>query len=451
MTEKEQENLFQEALRHHQDDEFEAAYRSYLELVESGVESADLYSNISNVCNSQFRFEEAIEWGEKATALDPSHFNAKGNLASAYRESADYDKALATMGQMLDLAPSAEIVHNIAQVLKDNHEVDKAVTLLVKLLGEQQKFMEAYFTLSECLLLMYDWQRGWHHYQSRLMLPKRLCAFKELPRPLWNGEEAGDKSILVFWEQGYGDTVLMARYVELLKPKFKSVHFLVQPPLVELMQNALAGVEIIDTDDLKEKRRELDFDFYIPLFNLPIHFPEISPDVSPKSYLKANESDLPGPFKEGEKKVGISWRSATTTPYGKFKNIPLQKFLEKLDCLEGAQLYALQLGVDPDEMKLLEDHQIIPLEDKMGSFQKSADLVNAMDFIVSIDTALVHISGALGKKTLVMSAFSPAWVWGLEATKSLWYEEVDIYAQKSPREWDATLDEVNEACKELLN
>lgn len=279
-------------------------------------------------------------------------------------------------------------------------------------------------------LKLKNFEKGWELFENRYPA-------NDLIKPIWKGENIEDKTLYVYYEAGFGDTIMFARFLPLLKNKCKKVLFHPQTELAKFFQDSDLGVEILCKNS---KTIDMDFDYHIPMRSLPYALKITSEaDIPSKdNYLKVDENKVRF-YKENycdndKFKIGINWRGNSVSDDR--RQIDL-RFFEGLD-LPNTQIYSLQVGVSGKLPK-----NFVDLGSTFNDFSDTAAAIENLDLIISNDTSLVHVAGALGKKCFVLLPFAPDWRWGVSLDSSYWYYSLKLFTQKHPENWQEVFEEIH--------
>ncbi|HSY29200.1 MAG TPA: glycosyltransferase family 9 protein, partial [Burkholderiaceae bacterium] len=262
---------------------------------------------------------------------------------------------------------------------------------------------------------------------------------RKFRRPLWLRKERLDgDTILLHGEQGYGDMIQFCRYVPLVAELGAKVLLEVPRPLARLMEN-LEGVDevIVRGDQLP------DFDYHCPLMSLPLAFDTRLETIPAKiPYLAANSGgrsvwqerlgDKSGP------RIGIAWSGNPVHDNDRNRSIALDDFIEIVS--ESAQFVCLQKEVRPADHALLQQRsEILTFNEGVSDFQDTAELIANMDLVISVDTSVAHLAGAMGKPVWILLPFNVEWRWFLDRSDSPWYPTARLFRQQTPGNWKPVL------------
>ena len=349
---------------------------------------------------------EAIKYYEIAIKLDKNHLGSLLNFGKSLHQLKRYDEALGHYDQAIKLKPD---------------------------------FVDAYYNKALTKLCLGDYEEGWNLYKYRWKRGPtgyRYCDSKLLD----NISDLKNKKILVWHEQGLGDTIMFSRYVNQLIDIGAVIIFEVQQDLESFFRSQFRCKIVNKVSPLEF------FDFHVPLLDLPKLF-NTSLDNIPfnRSYLKVEHKKK----KEWEKKlklskkkfnVGVSISGNKSHKRNHIRSLPLKKMEPFLD---KANLFIIQKELCNDDIKFLNNHKEINfLGKEINNFSDTAAIVENMDLIISIDTSLIHLAGALGKKSFLMLSYSADWRWLLERNSSPWYYSVKIFRQKLIGNWNFVINEI---------
>jgi hypothetical protein len=314
---------------------------------------------------------------------------------------------------------------------------------------------EAPNNLAMALLLQGDYAEGWRAHEKRwLSRPLRL-GVRPFTQPLWNGE-LGPKRLLIHAEQGLGDTLQFCRYLPLIDPSHKIV-FEVQPPLVQLMRQ-LPGVEAVVTRDGPLP----DFDAHCPIMSLPFVFKTTLDNIPNQTpYLRADPAKVSGwatrmaPAKG--LRVGLVWAGGARPnqpdlePVNRRRSMALATFAP-LAQTHGVSFVSLQKGppaaeahTPPPGMALFD------FTDDLHDFTDTAALVETLDLVISVDTAVAHLAAAMGKPVWLLNRHDTCWRWLLNRDDSPWYPTLRLFRQPAPGDWDAVVMDIALALKHAVS
>lgn len=411
----------------------------------------EAYNNRGMALNALTRYEEAIESYARAIALKPDYADAYNNSGSALCNNALPEHALMNYDRAIALRPEyAEAYNNRGTALGLLNRHEEALASYDRAISIRPDYVDAHFNKSLCLLAMGRFAEGWALYESRKI---KTTATRTFSQPLWLGtEDIAGKTILLYEEQGLGDTIQFCRYVPQVAELGARV-ILESPPALTTLLATLEGVaQIVSSGTALPS-----FDFHCPLLSLPLAFKtQLSNIPSKIPYLRPGfEKSLAWKQRLGEKtkrRVGLVWSGGfrsnqpDTWAVNKRRNIPLAKFAPfKHPDLE---FYSLQKG-QPGESELGElkrknwdGPNIIDLTGHLHDFSDTAALIDNLDLVITVDTSTAHVAGALGKRVWILNRYDSCWRWLLGRTDSPWYKTATLYKQDAAENWDGVIQRV---------
>jgi tetratricopeptide (TPR) repeat protein len=409
---------------------------------------ADAFNNRGNVLRELKRLEEALASYDKALALKPDYAEAFNNRGIALQELKRFEWALASYDKALALKPDyAEAFYNRGNILRELQRPDDALANYDKAIAYKSDYVEAHWNEALLRLLTGDFSRGWAKYEWRWRNESLALSTRNFSQPLWLGAEAIDgKTILLHSEQGLGDTIQFCRYVPLVAARGARVILEVERPLHEIMTNLAGATEVISKGDALP-----DFDFHCPLLSLPLAFGthlETVPSVT--SYLRAPGQTLKhwqarlGP--KARPRIGLVWSGRPAHKNDQNRSISLRSLLPLLDI--EATFVSLQKDVRSDDAAVLKEcNDVLHFGDELKDFSDTAALILQLDLVISVDTSVAHLAGALGKPVWILLPHNPDWRWLLDRHDSPWYPSARLFRQQQFGNWAHVIDQVkSELC-----
>jgi tetratricopeptide (TPR) repeat protein len=394
---------------------------------------AEPYTGRGNILQEMRRLDEALASHERAIELKPDFAEAHNNRSIAFTYLMRPSEALASCDKAIALKPDfPEAYNNRGNILQDLRRVEEALAAYEKATALNPDYVEAYNNRALLLLLMGRFEEGWREHEWRKKRRDGAIAADSYSRPLWLGEENIEgKTIFVWSEQGFGDTIQFCRYAKLLEARGAKVIMSVQQPLLALLKSISPTIEVTDYNAAQ-------FDYHCPLMTLPLAF-RTSLDSIPAEprYITADaelrfgwEGRLPGKTKP---RIGVVWSgSATHKIYN--RSMPLEIFLTLLDL--GADWVCLQKEIsEKDIAALRQDGRMAFFGDDLRDFSDTAALLDLMDLVITIDTSVAHLAGAMGKPAWILLPFNADWRWLLNRNDSPWYPSLRLFRQHAPDDW----------------
>lgn len=430
----------------------DAALASYDTAIALAPNSAIAYYNRGMVLFELMRLDEAVASYDQAIAFDPTDGKAHSNRGNALKGLDRLDQAVTSYDQAIAIDPTHAKAHsNRGAVLQELGAFDAAIASYDKAIALAPDFADAQRNRAMLLLLMGDFARGWPLYEWRWAVEETKKSRRNFSQPLWLGAESlAGKTILIHAEQGLGDTVLACRYLRPLQEMGAKILFAPQRVLRALMGGI--GVPIVDIDDVGQS-----FDFQCPLLSLPLAFNTALASIpSPGPYLHAEpariaqwRSRIGG---EGFR-IGICWQGSTgrvdvgrSFPITEFRSISGMPDVRLISLHKGkgeAQLQDL-----PGEMRV----ETLGADFDAGpdAFLDSAAVMMLCDLVVTSDTAIAHLAGALGRPTWVALKQMPDWRWMMGRDDSPWYPTARLFRQKARGDWRGVFADIEIALRALV-
>lgn len=432
--------------------ENEQAIAAYDQALQLDPHNRGSWNNRGHALIALERYEEAIASFQKILDLYPNDADSHNHIGNALQEQQKYAAAIAQFRQALDLKPEdLGIQYNLANALQQAGKFQAAIDHYRAILQKNPNDKSSHFNLGWVLLLTGNFDEGWNEYEWRFDPNKPQD--KLLSTPMWRGEDLTHKHLLIWSEQGFGDSIQFARYVSLClakNPQIKQITLAARPSLVKLFRECLSPqVNVINQDQIEDASiydshialMSLPSIFYTQEATIPHHTPYINTPTKILSHLRLPVTQ--------SKKIGIVWGSSLTNPkMYKEKSINVGELISiHRDLLEEEQIsfWSLQVGEDAEQIQPWVDHQhIFDLSILIKDFYDTAAIISQLDLVLTIDTAVAHLAGAMGKPVWVMLPHIPDWRWLLEREDSPWYPTMRLFRQASFGDWESVFVDIHE-------
>ncbi len=438
---------------------------------------AEAHKNFGNVLGALGRNEEAIAHYEKAIAITPTYPEARESLGNALRALERHEEAIGQFEQALALRPEHPEAHNglgLALAALDRHE--EAIAHYEQAIAIKPDYADAHGNLGNALwalgrnkeavashdralaikpdlaaarwnkchvyLSIGDWVRGFRDYECRWEAQPKNSPKRNFTQPLWLGEKAlAGRRILLHAEQGLGDTLMSVRYVPQVVEAGAAVTLEVQPALQSLL------AQIDGVSQVLAKGEPLPgFDVHCPLMSLPLAFGTTLETVPAEvPYLEAQQ-DRVLEWRHrvrdvGLPRIGIVWRGNWRADAS--RSIPLQTFLGISS--PHIQLISLQKEIPDDDKAFLQQHDVLYFDEEIHKdFSDTAALIALTDLVVSIDTSVAHLAGAMGKPVWIPLRLSAEWRWLQDRNDSVWYPTARLFRQPASGDWKSVIARVRQ-------
>ncbi len=444
--------------------------------------NASAYNHIGQILVARGNLEEGIAYYRQAIQLQPDFAEATNNLGMALAQQQDFSAAIDCFHQALANKPhSPEIHNNLGNTLQIQGHLENAIDTYQKALELHPQFEDAWVNLGNTykqqlhlaaaresyakalqlnpnhprahvgLALIYlmqgNWSDGFAEYEWRGQLPAnplyhRATDKKNSSASLWDGSPLAGRTLFVYPEQGLGDTIQFVRYIPILAQQGADLIFECPEPLQRLFSGLQAYATLITPED------ELpDFDLYVPLMGLP-HRLGTTLDTVPNTvpYLEPPSLSVDASFPANQLKVGMVWAGNPDNPLEKRRSVALEDFLALADLPEIA-LYSLQTGEPAQQVAgILE---ITDLGSQLADFADTAAAIAQLDLVISIDTAVAHLAGALGKPVWLLLPFAADWRWLVGREDSPWYPTMRLFRQPEPGDWESVWQQVRSQLSQM--
>ena len=470
----------------------EEAVRSYERVMALQPDFPDVYYNCGNALNELKRTEEAVARFERCLQLKPDHYSAHHNLANCLRDLKRIDEALAHYSRSAEIEHHNPDMHcNWGLALQLKEYWDKAISQfqiaieqksdhapshinLGSALAVQDRFEEACavlrrgvelddscndakFNLGLTLLTIGEFEEGWHFYDTRLRLPDKVRP--PLPTPMWDGklESLGGKPLLVWCEQGFGDNIQFARYLPILVEAGVQVTYSTRKPLMRLFRECLAPHAPAIVEHTPSELQG--FEHHVALLSLPkLCGTRLDTVPMMPGYLKA-PGQIPPQLKVQRQPfalhIGLVWASGVDNKdmYAD-KSMQLEPLLTLFDSWRNERLvvlHSLQVGVDADQLEPWRGQRgIVDHSADLGDFHDTAAVLSQLDLVVTVDTAVAHVAGAMAKPVWLLLQHNADFRWLRGRSDTPWYPSMSLFRQRSLGDWPSVLEQISDRLVRLL-
>jgi tetratricopeptide (TPR) repeat protein len=382
---------------------------------------------------------DAIIQYRETLRFDPTHAETYNNLSIALLQEDNVDEAVVCLQEALRIKPSFPEAHlSIATALLRHGSLEQALSHCGEAVALKWNFADARWFRSVLWLLQGNYEQGWQEFEWRWQLPGNSP--RVFSQPLWDGSDLDGRRILLHAERGFGDTLQFIRYAPLVQERGGKVIVECQPALLRLLQ----GVKGIDC--LVGHGNTLpEFDLQAPLLSLPGIFRTVLQTVPSRVPYVVADSQLIEQWRQELAKsinarlfkVGIAWQGNPTFYGDRLRSIPLTH-LAALANVPGVQLISLQKGPGIEQLRYA-GAKVVDLgkrlDEDSGAFMDTGAVMKNLDLVISSDTAVAHLAGALGVSVWVALTVAPDWRWLLERADSPWYPTMRLFRQRQEGDW----------------
>ena len=431
----------------------EAAVQCFREQIRLDPQSGGAYANLAAGLGRTQKWAEAVEAGREAVRLDPQNAGGWANLGNAYRDLGRLDEARHALQEAIKLDPTShEPYGNYALSLAMNGNVIEALAWYEKAIRLKPDVAEVRFNRAIALLTLGDYVNGWAEYEWRWRTEqmKGQLATRRFTAPVWRGESLTGKTILIHTEQGHGDTIQFAKLLPQLADRGAKVIVVAAPSLITLLQSCRGITQAITPSDPLPVH-----DYHCPLMSLPLllqlrvetipsHAPYLTPSPDAVAKWQKRLNKIPG-FK-----VGIAWQGNPQHIGDRWRSVKLSRFAA-LAAIPNITLISLQKGPGSEQIA---ENPTLPILD-LGSelvadFVDTAGLLMNLDLVITIDSALAHLSGALARPVWVALPQNADWRWMQQRSDTPWYPTARLFRQTTFGDWEPVFKQMVSELREIV-
>ncbi len=417
-------------------DEAEALFAKALSLEPN---SAATNLHMGSVFSARKQFDQSAIHFRRAMEIDPLLPETQSNMGSVYSREKKVDLAIAHYRRALELRPSlADVEGNLAGLLNETGDFEEAFRLYRHAIELEPESSDAHMNLAFALLARGEFREGWREYEWRWK-DKKSPRWEMADRQ-WKGEPLDGRPILIRSEQGLGDSIQFLRYVPMVSQLGGRIALAVPAPLHELCRN-LPGVERVVNRyedalpcDIQVALLSLPFAFGTTLETVPAQVPYLRPDPQSVEKWRARLGDDP------RKKIGLVWAGNPDQADDQTRSIPLAAYAP-LGRFPGLRFISLQKGVGaPQAKNPPPELQLIDWTEELTDFAQTAALISNLDLVITIDTSVAHLTGAVGQRGWVLKSTGPDFRWIPGREVSPWYPTLRVFHQTKYRDWAGPLE-----------
>src|ERR1051326_992357 len=397
--------------------------------------------NRANALLELNRVDAAIAGYDAVLAAQPRHAGAHFNRGNALMQRDRLDAAIAAFDRALAIAPGYAKAHtNRGLALRALNRHAEALASYERALALDKDFAEAHLNAAHALLTLGDFRRGFAAYKWRWKIPATAPQRRTLRQPLWLGTPPiAGKTILIHAEQGLGDTIQFARYAKPLTRAGAKVLLEVAPPLKQLLSGMDAATRVVAQGealppfDLHCPLASLPLAFKTELASIPVEVPYLAASAQRLEKWRARMDALPPP------RIALAWSGNPAHANDRHRSIALSR-LQPLCSLEGASFISVQRELrEGDAGALAGAARLVHLGDELADFADTAAVLALADLVISVDSAVAHLAGAMGRPVWILLPFSPDWRWMLAREDSPWYPTARLFRQPAIGDWASVI------------
>jgi tetratricopeptide (TPR) repeat protein len=432
---------------------FDEALASYDRAIAARPNFALAYKNRGDTCKAMGRIDAALTCYDAALAIDVRYFDAHYGRGVVLQMLGRYGDALEACDRALALEPAhAGVLNNRGGALRDLGHLEDALACFRGAAALEPSLAGPYYNQATSLLMMEDFAQGLPLYEWRKQPPMHVEA-RDYPQPLWTGrEDIKDKTLLLYVEQGLGDAIHFWRYAPLIEARGARVLLSADTVLHRLLRSGSSTIGLVDLGATPP-----DFDFHIPLMSLPLALGTTRDSIpASKRYLAAERERVEYWARRigGHGwRIGIAWQGNTAVQGSEGKTFPAAA-LKSIARIHGVRLINLQKNAGAEQLDCLPPGMAVEhyrgFDDGPDAFLDSAAMMENLDLVISSDTALAHLAGALGIETWLALKYVPEWRWFLRRNDSPWYPSLRLFRQKMPGDWTPVFAQMEAVLRERL-
>ena len=425
-----------------------AALECHQKILTHFPEHISALNNISQLLIKMGRFEDAPQYIRKSLTLDPDSYLAQNNMGVYYHLTGDFVQGTEWYRRALETNPHfTEGSNNLSLCLLNRGDFDGAIKVARQVVALKND-AESQVQLALALLSAGQFEEGWSCFEQRWQT--RLCGkmYRHFRQPQWRGEPARGQTLFIYAEQGFGDTLQFSRYVPMAVERGFRVIVEMPPELAELARS-LGGIAQV----IRQGNPLPEFDLHCPVMslakafgttpgNIPSRVPYLFPDTEKTSFFRQKLASSPAKMKIGLawKKIR-AWETEIQLAVENARRSIDASLLMPIASMQDIAFYSLQKDGVADSQKL----GLIDWMDECHDFSDTAALIQNLDLVISIDTSVAHLAGAIGRPVWMLDIFSSCWRWERDRDSTKWYPNMRIFRQIQPNDWKAVIERVRDA------
>jgi len=413
--------------------------QAYKHAVDLDANYTDAMVNLGLTLRNLKETELAEECFWHILQKEPGQPMAAVNMAKLQLERDDPAAAEASCRSVLEHHPKhPETMLNLGVALQAQNRVQEAITAFKEFTTVEPNNPDGPFNLAIAELAAGNWNDGWQHYEARWQTNNTLFTSRHTDIPRWNGEPLANKTLLLFAEQGFGDTLQFCRYAPHLANAGANIVIECQPGLRALLQTLPGVSQIFETGEPVPPA-----DFMLPMMSAPLAFGTTQETVVNGENGRYLSSQSSGAVPNTDVlKIGVAWAGRSRS-WADNRSLPTGLLTELLGACSNFDWFNLQLEPSSEAYRIIDSTTCITdLSPHISDFASTASLIESMDLVVTVDTAVAHLAGALGKPTWVLLPFAADWRWLLNREDTPWYPNTRLFRQRLPNDWPEVIGRV---------
>lgn len=409
---------------------------------------AELYQHLGELLIALEEWDHAQSCFGQVISLKPDSAEAYNYMGVVLRRKDYLEEAEQCYRKAIELQPAyPEALYNMGNCLKLQGKYEEAEQVYLKALEWQPDLLRAQFSLGTLYLLLGQREKGWKLYDARLDWKEEF----RMDIPIWQGESLEGRNILLFYEQGFGDMLHCLRYVSKIVSMAQDVTVWIQEPLARLLKEMEPSYRICTSN---REMDEAQFDFACSIFSLPAKLSSLEAEVPYLWAAKENKETWRkklAPAVKGRLKVGVVWAGNPEHSNDENRSCSFEEF-RRLFAIPGVLWVNLQVG---EEQKRFQEEtdlgSFFDTAGKLTDFAETAGIIDNLDLVIAVDTAVAHLAGAMGKPTWLLLPYHPEWRWELKREDCFWYPAMRLFRQTVRGDWSEVLQRVAAALTEKMS
>lgn len=424
---------------------------SFCRAIQLKPDYAEAYNNLGLALKNTHGIAEAEACLRRAIELNPKYPDAHNNLGILLKETDRLAEGESCFRQALTGNPNyPEVYHNLGHLLKNSNRLAEAEEAYCKAIELAPDFLETRVSLGTLYLLQEHYAKGWENYEMRYKAGSHF----QPTSPRWQGEDLSKRTILLYYDQGFGDTLQFVRFAMTVAAAAAKTIVWVQRPLAKLLATSQPQFTIHTGTTPPSEH----YDFACPLLSLPLVLqpaPETLAQAVPyiqstpkitatwRSRLAQHSGN------DSLSKIGVVWAGNPNHDNDHHRSIPFDLF-SKLFTIDNIHWISLQVDKKAANSIAMFDN-VMDFSAELVDFSETAGIIENLDLVITVDSAVAHLAGSLGRQTWLLLPFAPDWRWGLAREDSLWYPTVHLFRQNKLNDWPGVLERVKIALTEKMN
>jgi tetratricopeptide (TPR) repeat protein len=420
--------------------QFDDALACYQKVLQLNPSHADAYVNLGIINRIKGIFSEEIICYQKAIEINPNSIEAYYNLGNALLDNEQFNDAAACYQNVIQINPNIiQAYMYLGLIFRITAHLNEALTCYQKVIQLNPDYAEAHWQMANILLLMEDFKNGWKEYEWLWKTEDFKNRKRSFSQPPWQGQDIKGLTILLYAEYGFGDTIQFIRYAPLVAKLGATIIVECQKELASLLksaegiQNVISHGEPLPDFDIHCSLMRLPIIFDTSLKNIPANIPYITANpILVEKWRNRIQHD------DSRLKIGLVWAGISMPR----KYCSLEAFAP-FGQLKDVTFYSLQKGKNKDQIKNPpKGMKLIDYTDEFCDFSDTAAFIENLDLVISIDTSVAHLAGAMGKPVWTLIHFVPDWRWFLNREDSPWYPTMRLFRQSALEDWESVISNI---------